>query len=275
MSASSERERPDGAESSVANYDEETVNTALQRLAQRQQQRQYTAAKTAPLLQSSDRKPASPFRPQSSSQQRHRTHSWGGSDQGLQTNVEDFNSVSRGSTKDVRRESNNNEVSHKYSSKDDLDRYESNEHLHHESQHNNVNSRSVNNSRPPSGIRTADDTFNSFIEDSVINENEAASAYNAVTGVRPLSSQYRPSRGSQQYQLAAQQSRVQEQEEVSSAMREQSRAKHQAMIAQAHAAHQSQRNGQQEKDQEPVHVPKPPTKPHVVKKPASNHRLAR
>ena len=56
----------------------------------------------------------------------------------------------------------------------------------------------------------------------------------------------------------------------SRALLQQSKAKHQAMIAQVHAAYKSNVS-----DDESSHLPKPPQKPPADRKPSSAHRLAR
>ncbi|XP_013422025.1 tubulin polyglutamylase TTLL5 isoform X2 [Lingula anatina] len=134
-------------------------------------------------------------------------------------------------------------------------------------------------------LQSANDTFNSFAyeEDGFVynddgdSDNEAwSNAYNQVTGVSPLSSGYVPSRGSTQYQLAQQQQQMKQQKmiEQSRTMLEQSKAKHQAMIAQAHAAQHAKMAKEPESAMQ-QYAPKPPSQPPSMRKPTSSHRLAR
>jgi len=105
------------------------------------------------------------------------------------------------------------------------------------------------------------------------------------TGVNPMNGNYVPSTGSTQYQLAQQQQlKQQRMMEQSKALLEQSKAKHQAMVAQAHAAHKSRQGAAidvVEVDAEPEsamqrYAPKPPAMPASDKKPSSaHHRLTR
>lgn len=145
---------------------------------------------------------------------------------------------------------------------------------------------------------TANGTFNTFIEDALDN----VIACNQASGVQGTSlidhpdlqkgiSQFqgtRQSTNSNPYQAAQQHQLIKQQRmmEQSKALLEQSKAKHQAMVAQAHAAQQMQK--QQETGQfvatgdaddgymePPSFTPHPPQRPPTSKKPASAHRLAR
>ncbi|GFO41356.1 tubulin polyglutamylase ttll5 [Plakobranchus ocellatus] len=83
-------------------------------------------------------------------------------------------------------------------------------------------------------LQSANATFNSFIEDPSTSQwqNEIASAYNEVTGVAPLN-YHQASVNSRQFQIAQQQAMKQRMMEQSKAMLEQSRAKHDALVTQA------------------------------------------
>ena len=134
--------------------------------------------------------------------------------------------------------------------------------------------------------RTANETFNSFVEDcEPYWQNDLSAAYNQVTGVSP-SAAYVPSRASTQYQLLQQQKAQKQQEmiEQSKALLEASKAKHQAMIAQAHAAaaasghkhHHNNNNTDHHQHPETAmskYAPRPPAEP--PKKPANSGRMAR
>ncbi|XP_060071589.1 tubulin polyglutamylase TTLL5-like [Ylistrum balloti] len=105
--------------------------------------------------------------------------------------------------------------------------------------------------------RNANATFNSFIEDTDgTHQGDLAVAYNQVTGVLP-SNYSAASQSSKQFQLVQQHQALKQQSKV---MLEQSKAKHQAMVAQAYAMQKSLQ-GQAPKDMESA-VQKPPPKPH-------------
>ncbi|XP_048734056.1 tubulin polyglutamylase TTLL5-like isoform X6 [Ostrea edulis] len=125
-------------------------------------------------------------------------------------------------------------------------------------------------------LRSANATFNSFIEDSsgTTWQNDLASAYNQVTGVLP-SNYHTASQSSKQFQLMQQQAALKQQSKV---MLEQSKAKHQAMIAQAHAVQKSVQQQQQKLDQDiestiQKYAPKPPVQPPHSRKLPSSHRV--
>ncbi|OWF35945.1 Tubulin polyglutamylase TTLL5 [Mizuhopecten yessoensis] len=107
--------------------------------------------------------------------------------------------------------------------------------------------------------RNANATFNSFIEDTDgTHQGDLAVAYNQVTGVLP-SNYNAASQSSKQFQLVQQHQALKQQ---SKAMLEQSKAKHQAMVAQAYAMQKSlQGHGPKATDMESA-VQKPPPKPH-------------
>ncbi len=244
------------SESQMSNYDEEAINAALQRLAMRQQQRQYKSSNIRGPQGGAAEKTSNDLSSKHIAT-RQRTQSWGGgstkdsfsSTSSLQTAVE---SCSSGKRKDSEQEGSQNNL--------------------------RSDSRNSIANRPNScKNRTANNTFDSFVENAYY-ENDAAVAYNQVTGVRPVSSEYQPSKGSQQYQLALKQQQKEQLKDDSRTLLEQSKAKHQAMVAQAYAAHKSsyhERNGNVDEAEGKVMMPKPPPKPAEGKKPASAHRLAR
>ena len=148
--------------------------------------------------------------------------------------------------------------------------------------HRRLEVKSASGSRKPVqsnvNLRSANATFNSFIEDSngTTWNNDLAHAYNQVTGVLP-SNYHSASQSSKQYQIMQQQAALKQQ---SKAMLEQSKAKHQAMIAQAHAVQRSVQQQQNRLDQElesaiQMYAPKPPAQPPHSRKPPSSHRVQR
>lgn len=124
-------------------------------------------------------------------------------------------------------------------------------------------------------LQSANATFNSFIEDTGTNwHNELALAYNQVTGVTPQN-YHTPSHSSKQYQIMQQQHALKQQSKV---LLEQSKAKHQAMIAQAHAVQKSLLQTDQpepETNLVQMYAPKPPVKPGSRKSVSAHHRMSR
>jgi hypothetical protein len=131
--------------------------------------------------------------------------------------------------------------------------------------------------------KSSSETFHNFVSDIYPN-GDLENAYNQVTGVKPISgTNYNPTPGSTQFQIIHNQmvqrngvSDVHQQDMVdqSRVLLEQSKRKHQVMIAQAHAAQQrGLRDGAT--SQNNILPPRPPQKPPVEKKPTSQHRLAR
>ena len=112
---------------------------------------------------------------------------------------------------------------------------------------------------------TASDTFHEFVN-NVSYAGDAAATTNG--GYQTLA-------GSLQQQQIKQKRML----EQSKALLEQSKAKHQEMVAQAHAAHRSRQpdtaNGADEPAFLQIYAPKPPPRPSSVKKPTSSHRIAR
>ena len=147
----------------------------------------------------------------------------------------------------------------------------------------------------------ADETFESFIDDSVpYLDPDIAAAYNHVTGTPPLhGSEYTPSKESEQFKIAMQSHYKQTdpgKNQDAGHQRESSQdidsklAKHQAMVAQAHAAQRSKvssansdktktssshPNGNTE-GQSQLYIPRPPSNTAPTRKSATQaHRLAR
>lgn len=123
-------------------------------------------------------------------------------------------------------------------------------------------------------LQSANATFNSFIDDTGPNwQNELALAYNQVTGVTPQN-YHTPSQSSKQYQLLQQQAQKQQ----SKVLLEQSKAKHQAMIAQAHAVQKSMlkhERPESEANMVQMYAPKPPVRPGTRKAASTHHRMPR
>ena len=241
-------------------HDEEAINSALHRLAIRQQQRQYTANKGSNILANPPEGDLGEAGDQGSLSLRHRTHSLGS------VNIQDL-SAARTSmpTTSIQTNVDNFDIVHSTDSPPAV---------HEAAVRENGDMRKSRSSSASRSTRTANDTFDSFVQDTYGYGNELVTAYNTVTGVNPLNNSYTPSPGSSQYQYAQQQQHMKQQRmiEQSKALLEQSRIKHQQMIAQAHAATKSRKepaSGSQ------VYSPKPPPKPPSDKKSTSAHRLAR
>ena len=268
-------------------YDDEAINSALHRLAMRQQQRQYTANKASNVLSQSKEGAVVPST-------KTRKQSWGGSTytgsghngqqhhnpHRVQSNVEHYHQM-QGSNEDSYKPPRGYSAS---------SRSHSHENLHNEGRrpHTAVHVRTRSSSssgahRKPhhqqcdemDEPRSANDTFNSFIHDT--GESGGGSRPDSRSGMM---------KGSQHHQqVTAQMMKQQKMMEASRNLLEQSKAKHQAMVAQAHAAQKSKQDsysvlagsretlnsnmGSQEL------APKPPAKPSSNKKPSSSHRLAR
>lgn len=131
-------------------------------------------------------------------------------------------------------------------------------------------------------LQSANATFNNFIDSNSAHnlQNDLAAAYSQVTGVAPQN-YHTASQTSKQYQLLQQQQALKQQSKM---LLEQSKAKHQAMIAQAHAVQKANPprptmkniNGE-------IHIesaiqkfaPKPPIQPSHYRKPTGHHRAQR
>lgn len=142
-----------------------------------------------------------------------------------------------------------------------------------------VESRSVNRKQTNVNLnlQNANATFNSFIEEIGPNwQNDVAAAYSQVTGVLPQN-YHTPTQTSKQYQILQQQALKQQ----SKVLLEQSKAKHQAMIAQAYAVQKSLEGrskgerAESENGGPQMYAPKPPTKPGQRKIVSATNRMPR
>ncbi|KAK7103452.1 hypothetical protein V1264_018343 [Littorina saxatilis] len=279
----------------VDTYNEEAIREALQRLATRQQARQYSAINSSSAL-----KPGEGSRPSSSGS--HRRGSFSRQEERPDVTVHPGN-IKRSDS----RPSSSSGV--RYISKE--------EYMANQVRRIHAGKPPVGkpppggggrNSQPNVHLANANATFNSFIDESTPQwQTEIASAYSQVTGVPP-NNYHTASVNSRQFQLALQQARnstasdttveaiqsntqhrQQQQrllEQQSRTMMEASKAKHHAMVAQAHAA---QRSSQTLGDNFNGHLsivdveapvigfaPKPPIKPAPPRsKPTGAHRLTR
>ena len=280
------------AESFSEQYDE-VINSALQRLAMRQQQRQYTANKASNVL------------PQSSeariSNTRQQNQLWAGPHEGtgghsVQTNVEHYQQASREdySNANHRHHTRLHSANSRSSSHENLiDNRRSNTALHvraHSSSSGaprggHSKNRTTTKRDPDLNVKSANDTFNIFIDDMHTQALENGGPGRFVASVNGENT-YNIARGSHQHQQVSQQMIKQKQMmEASKSLLEQSKAKHQAMVAQAHAAQKKQTldrqvySGSCETIPTAVmsteHTPKPPSNPASNKKPSSTHRIAR
>ena len=206
-------------------YDEEAINAALQRLSLRQQNRQYQATPSLSVLSKPlNNPPAEPLPARTSVH----TNVFIDAETGSMTQTTKPLAASR----PVSAFSNHSKMS--------------------------VDSKQSHNDYARSGMnsRTANETFESFVDDAVY-DSELVAAYNQVTGVMPRNPHYTPTRTSSQYALVEHQRQMLED---SRSLLEQSRAKHQALVAQAHAAHRA-------------YIPKPPPGPSVSRKSVNVHRV--
>ena len=217
--------------------DDEGINAALHRLALRQQQRQYAAARTSIILPPDQAQKSFP-QPLSNSPSVEKLNQF-------QDNVICSVDDDRGS----------------------------------------VRSRNTSENT----WKSASDTFNNFVSD-IYPGGDLEHVYNQVTGVKPMNGvNYNPTPGSTQFQIIQSQMSQrngtsdpdqQEMVDQSRLLLEQSKRKHQAMIAQAHAAQQKGSLGslglhESATSHNDILPPRPPAKPPVEKKPMSQHRLAR
>ncbi|KAK3093578.1 hypothetical protein FSP39_017678 [Pinctada imbricata] len=275
----------------VDSYNDQAIHEALQRLALRQQARQYSAYNSTHSLvgedgrsrpssaKSSGNNEAAPQFSRSTSAVENLTYTLhGGPSHSVYKN-------SNGQSEYIHKQPNPTvhiPESESYKRNEGTKAYQT----------NGVISEDVTRSRPPSGqgqrrsevksastnsrkpfqtnvnLQNANATFNSFIEDSKGGpwQNDLALAYNQVTGVLP-SNYHTATQSSKQYQLLQQQAL----KEQSKALLEQSKAKHQAMVAQAHAVHKSIQQQKQPASTEvesavQKYAPKPPMQPSHTKK---------
>lgn len=233
----------------VDTYNEQAIREALQRLAVRQQARQYSAGNSSSMLKP-DFNPSVLSRPSSSHSHRRGSLS--------RPEDQDFAPVHPGARDP--RPSSSSGSGPRYMSKEEFQAVQA--------RRGQVGKPPLG--RPPHGaggkgvqtnvhLANANATFNSFIDENTPQwQTEIASAYSQVTGVPP-NNYHTASVNSRQFQLAMQarrssadinetaasgpQPRQQQQqqqqrllEQQSRAMMEASKAKHHAMVAQAHAA---------------------------------------
>lgn len=239
-------------------YNDKVISEALQRLTMRQQARQYSAFNGSSLVPSD-----SGSRPTSASANREPT------DQHSIHSINSAPSISQadrgsGDSKFISMENHvtknrppSGTVQKRVHSAIDIKSFEA-----HRKKQSNVN------------LQSANATFNSFIEDTGPNwQNELALAYNQVTGVTPQN-YHTPSQSSKQYQLLQQQALKQQ----SKVLLEQSKAKHQAMIAQAHAVQKSMLKLERPESgatMVQMYAPKPPVRPGTRKTASAHHRMPR
>lgn len=252
-------------------YNEKVISEALQRLTMRQQARQYSAINSTSLVPSEFSS-----RPPSASMSREPTD--------IQKHPPTQESTS---------------VKHHAPLSTQIDRANGDpgSHVVHSGKYISVED-SVTKNRPPSGtqkrthsaidlktveahrkkqtnvnLQSANATFNSFIEDNNAPnwQNELALAYSQVTGVTPQN-YHTPSQSSKQYQLMQQQQVLKQQSKV---LLEQSKAKHQAMIAQAHAVQKSLIHPELEAGMSQMYAPKPPVRPGSRKTTSAHHRVTK
>ena len=301
---------------SSEHYDEEAINSALHRLAVRQQQRQYAANKGTVALPGGGAAHDSTESLTVRSQPDNVGHSGmmkGGPAYHLDSSVQHPAHRDKGGMSEA--------IITQMQVQEEKNQFEQ---LQQQARPHNTHYGSralaapVQSYKPSSNShqQNANDTFNSFVEENVY-DSELAAAYQQVTGTLPHSKEYTPTTASTQYALAQHQQQLKQQRmgEQSRAMLEHSKAKHQAMVAQAHAAatkhnHHHHHHGQPptisfrtagqqhhqptsdnnhsnyQEDGEVVNgvsptpnsnllAPKPPPKPSSDRKPASAHRMAR
>ncbi|KAI0229727.1 Tubulin polyglutamylase TTLL5 [Lamellibrachia satsuma] len=240
------RDMLDGAENGPDNN--EQINDALRRLTVRQKQRQYTASRGSNILHQGN--------PESAPQPKTNTQSWSAfpfpddpfPSRPIQTNV-------------VLRHSKD----HGYGYRDNSAPCPQGHAVESEDAATLMSADSSSEHR--TAPMTASDTFHEFVNNSTY-LSDAPGTSNGI---------YQPLAGSLQHQQIKQKRML----EQSKALLEQSKAKHQEMVAQAHAAHRSSQpsngatNGANEPSFMQIYAPKPPPKPSSVRKPTSSHRVAR
>jgi len=207
----------------VDTYNEKAIQDALQRLALRQQARQYSAINGTNVLKSDPSKP--PMRPSSANSReaflsQHTSMAVTGQSQTLHSPIGTY---ARPAT----------QAGGRYVT---MERPNSRQHsaLSHSSSFSSLTGKTAShhsNSTPH--LQNANTTFNNFIEDPNTQwQTEIASAYSEVTGVPPQN-YHVASVNSRQYQIAQQQAMKQRMMEQSKVMLEQSKAKHDALVSQA------------------------------------------
>ncbi|XP_064600774.1 tubulin polyglutamylase TTLL5-like [Liolophura sinensis] len=247
-------------------YNEKAINEALQRLAHRQQARQYSATNSTV-----------GFSEMPSNVPLYRSNS----QQSIRTEVFRTRSLSTGdtSTTDMHKvQRHTNDRSHVHQPDAPQGKY-----ITLEEHRSSLRLPSRPQVRAGS-LKTANATFNSFIEDKGPSwQSDLALAYNQITG-SSLNHFGVGSQGNRSYKVAQQQQLAKQQRMMaqSKALLESSKAKHLAMVAQAHAAQLpgtqglmgSQASLSSETSTQP-YEPKPPTRPVTGKKVNNHFRVAR
>ncbi|XP_005096708.1 tubulin polyglutamylase TTLL5 isoform X1 [Aplysia californica] len=291
----------------VDTYNEKAIQDALQRLALKQQARQYSAVNGTNVLKAdmSPTKPPLGLRPGSASSRdaymnHHTAMAVTGQSQTLHSPVTAVAAYSRpGSQSGGRYMTMEGQTLGR-----DGARSNSRQHsagmtsLGRTPSYTNLSSKPPAPQPPQQGnvhMQNANATFNSFIEDQNPQwQNEIASAYSEVTGVPPQN-YHAASINSRQYQIAQQQALKQRMLEQSKAMLEQSKAKHDALVTQAQTQQfvstatpplYSTTTGELGLDLSPgdpeaaasagrMLMPKPPVQPSSYKRPTNGTRINR
>ena len=289
---------------SLTAQEEAAINSALQRIAVRQQQRQYVAPRGSNVLSSNEPTPRDlndQFGEDSASVQLQGApvHEFHGIQNGRQS-ADSANGVSQQHSNQRPVQSNVDNYSVISSSTRDVSGGGGGGHKPDAlpprlSTVKSQSQQQLSTKRRPAtradrhsarSLRTANDTFNSFVEDLYRepgHDQSATTAYSQVTGVQPINRNYTPTFHSTQYQIAQHQQMMKQQRmmEQSQALLDASKAKHQQMIAQAHQAHRSnghattQPSPPPEQQQHHKYAPKPPTMPSGDRKTVGAHRMAR
>ncbi|XP_078672140.1 tubulin polyglutamylase TTLL5-like isoform X5 [Branchiostoma floridae x Branchiostoma belcheri] len=239
MSAVTYRDKPDG-QTAPQNYreqSEQAINEALQRLAERQAARQYSAPSAHHILAqqlaninlAASKHIAAMKSAAAAKKPRARTASWAGS-------VPTSTGIAEGI-------------------------------------YANVQEAESGKTRTASELRGGDATFNSFVED--VGQGPAGWDQGYGTGI-PTSS-YQLQYGSHQTGGVTDERDRQHQQlkQQSQELLQESKAKHQAMIAAAHTAAQQRAKQHHDGDSAAKMVPKPPPQPAGTRKPVSTQRMAR
>jgi len=231
----------------VDTYNEAAIQEALQRLALRQQARQYSAVNSNSVLKPSDITPSKPpMRPSSASSRlsqnsyvpreaflaQHPGMSVTGQSQMLHSPGAPY---ARPQTQNSGRYMMEEQMARGVPPRGPTSRQPS-AHMAHQPSYSNLVGKGSSQPLAATGnvhLQNANATFNSFIEDPNPQwQTEIASAYSEVTGVPPQN-YHMTSVNSRQFQIAQQQAMKQRMMEQSKAMLEQSKAKHSALVSQA------------------------------------------
>ncbi|XP_071962334.1 tubulin polyglutamylase TTLL5-like isoform X2 [Antedon mediterranea] len=273
---------------------EQAIQEALQRLAKRQAARQYSSANTQNLLTpSASGASGGPMPANHSINPSTMSTNSSKSGSGLSR------SFNRGYTNDsIKSHSVTNIMAN--TSSQSLRKSSSYEHIAANTSSNDrlsiVENSNSNSSTQYNEPKTANATFNNFIDEtgpssayngttgtsSAYNGTSgASSAYNGTTGV---SASYKPSSGSQHLQYSVQRHHdrrpggltLQQKQQISHDMLQQSKAKHQQKIAEAHSSVSSSlRDALQRNSIAHGHKPKPPPQSAGSRKPVSTQRMSR